>query len=123
MSRLTTEDFVLNGYQIPKGTMIMWSNTILGLDGTQFSNPEQFLPERWIEGKKNIHPFAVRPFSHGPRMCIGKRFAELEMYIVMHRLLTNFQINWKSSQPLTMSQTLLNTPDVSMDFQFNDLEI
>ena len=53
-------------------------------------------------------------------MCIGKRFAELEM-IFIYRLVTNFHINWKSPKPLTMSQTLLNTPDEKMDFQFKDL--
>ena len=38
----------------------------------QFPDPEKFIPERWLENKKEICPHAVRQFSHGPRMCIGK---------------------------------------------------
>jgi len=46
-----------------------------------------FKPERWIEQKDEIHPFANRPFGHGPRMCIGKRFAELEIQLGICKLL------------------------------------
>ena len=120
-SRVISEDMIVAGYHIPKDTLVLWSNNMLGMDESRFPESEKFLPERWLEHKKSIHPFAVRPFGHGPRMCIGKRFAELEIYIAMHRLMTNFQINWMSAQPLTMSQKLLNTPDQRLDFQFNDL--
>ena len=64
-----------------------------------------------------------QPFSHGPRMCIGKRFAELEMLIVVHKLMTNFEIKWVNEEPLTISQVLLNVPDQSLTFQFKDLNI
>ena len=56
-------------------------------------------------------------------MCIGKRFAELELLIVVHKLMTNFEIKWINKEPLTISQVLLNVPDQTLDFQFNDLEI
>jgi len=54
----------------------------MGRDPKMFPDPEKFIPERWIECKNEIHPFAVRNFSHGPRMCIGKRFAELEIQVI-----------------------------------------
>ena len=119
--RIINEDMIISGYHIPKGTFIMWSTNMLGMDENKFPNPHEFLPERWIEDKKSIHPFALRPFGHGPRMCIGKRFAELETYIVMHRLITHFQVHWMTSEPLTMTQQLLNVPDQKMDFRFDDL--
>jgi cytochrome P450 len=56
-------------------------------------------------------------------MCIGKRFAELEMLIVVHKLMTNFEIKWANKEPLTISQVLLNVPDQSLKFQFKDLNI
>ena len=40
----------------------------------QLPEPEKFLPERWIENKKEICPFSVRQFSHGPRMNDGAIF-------------------------------------------------
>ena len=52
-----------------------------------FDNPHQYIPERWLrseDGKRldsTIHPMAALPFGYGPRNCIGRRFAEQEMYI------------------------------------------
>ena len=49
--------------------MVGWNAFIFR---NQFPDPEKFIPERWLENKKEICPHAVRQFSHGPRMCIGK---------------------------------------------------
>lgn len=47
-----------------------------------FPRAREFIPERWLpEGDdlKALHPFASMPFGFGPRTCIGRRFAQLEM--------------------------------------------
>ena len=49
-----------------------------------FDNPEDFRPERWLRtGADTIHPFAVMPFGNGPRMCVGRRIAEQQMYLIL----------------------------------------
>lgn len=119
--RMLQENVTLQGYEIPKDTLAIWSTLIFQ---EQFTNHDKFLPERWLKGQcPKISPYSVRPFSHGPRMCIGKRFAELEMLIVVHKLMTNFEIKWANKEPLTISQVLLNVPDQSLKFQFKDLNI
>lgn len=51
----------------------------------------QFLPERWI-GSGSVdappprHAFASLPFGYGRRMCIGRRFAELEILILLGKV-------------------------------------
>lgn len=52
---------------------------------TQYSRTEEYIPERWLRGNtefpsaKEAHPFAYMPFGFGPRTCIGRRFAEMEL--------------------------------------------
>ena len=60
MVRVLPRDTVIREYKIPAGTLVMWSKSIMGRDPNRFPNPEQFIPERWIENKKEINPFSVR---------------------------------------------------------------
>lgn len=56
------------------------------------SEPEKFYPERWMKQSASsasnnfIHPFASLPYGHGPRMCLGRRFADLEMQILVAKV-------------------------------------
>lgn len=66
---------------------------ILNTNEDVFPNGKSFIPERWLkEGNntgcpsaKTAHPFAFLPFGFGPRMCVGRRFAELEAYSLVAR--------------------------------------
>ena len=92
--RKINHDTTVAGYQIPKDTMVMWNFHIFAQDESQFPDWQEFKPERWLGRNHGICPYSVRQFSKGPRMCIGKRFAELELQLTTHRLLKNFEIKW-----------------------------
>ena len=54
-----------------------------------FPEADQFKPERWIKGKDGDAlraGFKFLPFGFGPRMCIGRRIAELEMHLLLARV-------------------------------------
>ena len=53
-----------------------------------FKQSKEFLPERWLRHKPygKMNPFASLPFSHGTRMCIGRRIAEQEIYTLLIRV-------------------------------------
>lgn len=55
----------------------------MGRDPEVFPKPEQFSPERWLlPGSKH---FKGLSFGFGPRQCLGRRIAELEMQLfLMH---------------------------------------
>ena len=62
--------------------MLTISVPAISTDGRYFPRPTEFLPERWLPGHDDIkckHPFAFLPFGFGSRMCVGKRFADLEI--------------------------------------------
>ena len=90
-----------------------------------FPEPEKFMPERWLRGKgrADIHPFASLPFSTGPRMCIGKRFADLEVHVLTIRLLQKFKLEWAGTEgPLEGTQRLVYYPNQDLKFRFLDLK-
>lgn len=66
-------------------TDVIAVHSVLSMDPKNYPQPREFIPERWIRGNteaplaKEAHPFAYMPFGFGPRTCIGRRFAELEV--------------------------------------------
>lgn len=57
-----------------------------------FPNANEFIPDRWMRqggekyASKDAHPFVFMPFGFGPRSCIGKRLAQLEMEILLAKV-------------------------------------
>ncbi|XP_043278294.1 cytochrome P450 9e2-like [Venturia canescens] len=62
-------------------------------DPKYYPNPEKFDPERFMStSKTDIDPFTYIPFGQGPRMCIGNRFALLEIKVLVFHLLAKCYI-------------------------------
>lgn len=82
MYRKFDKDVVFSGYNVPKGTVVFADFYITGRNPNYFEEPEKFKPERWLK-KGEGHPYGSLPFSFGPRMCLGRRVAELELWVLM----------------------------------------
>ena len=89
--RTLQEDTVICGYRIPKGIQVVFPTLVTGNMEEFVSDADAFKPERWlkpqhggIEGK--LHPFASLPYGYGARMCLGRRFADLEMQILLSKV-------------------------------------
>lgn len=53
-------------------------------------------------------------------MCIGRRFAELEIEVLVIRLIRQFRLEWNYPD-LKFNVSLLNTPVGALKFKFNEL--
>lgn len=80
------------GYRIPQGTTVFPTTTVVHRDGNIWDEPDQFIPERWLEkeGMLEAKDLPYYPFSAGSRVCIGKHFAIQEIHLTMVNLLRRF---------------------------------
>ena len=128
VGRLTTKPMVIAGYQIPPGINIITQNQVSCQMDEYFVEAEHFRPERWLATTKkayqnsnsNRNKFLWLPFGHGTRMCLGRRIAELEIYIGICRLVTNFKIEYDGDGDIGVRRRLINIPDRPMTFRLVD---
>lgn len=127
--RAAGQDLVLQGYRVPKGHCVAMSNMLIQKDEEHYEKASQFIPERWLKipdevisitPAKSTNAFVYLPFGFGPRTCIGRRLAELEMEAFTSRIVRNFKIEWHYPD-LKFASKMLNIPVGDMKFRFIDL--
>ncbi|KAF9943481.1 hypothetical protein BGZ65_000968, partial [Modicella reniformis] len=69
----------------------------LHLNAEYFPQPNDYIPERWLpeEGESPFPPvqdFTFYPFSAGTRNCVGKKFAMMEMRLILATILTRYDV-------------------------------
>ncbi|XP_066268072.1 cytochrome P450 2U1-like [Branchiostoma lanceolatum] len=87
----TSNDTVMHGYDIPRGTMVhvnLWSAL---KDPTIWDEPDQFKPERFLDNQgQYTKNDAFIPFSIGRRFCLGSQLAKMEQFMFTISLLQHF---------------------------------
>lgn len=97
VTRKCEKDTTVMGQFFPKGVSIMAPTWHLHHDPTVWPDPFVFRPERFDpddsgDGLLQHHPGAYLPFGLGPRICIGKRFALLELKMAVCRILRQYRV-------------------------------
>ncbi|XP_075970526.1 cytochrome P450 302a1, mitochondrial [Anticarsia gemmatalis] len=120
VGRLSQKDFILRGYLIPKGTVIVTQNMFASRLPQYVRDPLKFCPERWLrdsDSYENIHPFLSLPFGFGPRSCIARRLAEQNISIALIRIIRDFEIKWMGGE-LGIRTLLINKPNQPIALSF-----
>ncbi|XP_046902029.1 cytochrome P450 [Hypomesus transpacificus] len=126
-ARTTVEnDIVVGDHLFPKNTLFHLCHYAVSYDEKVFTTPHSFLPQRWLRGedKYKQHAFGSVPFGFGIRACLGRRVAELEMYLILSRLIKHYEIRadpaGSTVKPIT--RTLL-VPSTPINLQFVDRKV
>ncbi|XP_015232479.1 PREDICTED: sterol 26-hydroxylase, mitochondrial-like [Cyprinodon variegatus] len=122
-SRIITEKPIsIGGYQFPKKTSFTLCHYAISHDENTFPESFRFKPERWLrDGRQRPNPFGSIPFGYGVRGCVGRRIAELEMYLVLFQLIRQFEVkpNPTTGELKSINRTVL-VPDKQLDLHFVD---
>jgi cytochrome P450 len=92
LERKALADDEIGGYLIPKGMTLAITQYVTHRHPQFWENPAVFDPQRFDPRQNVERPrYAYFPFGGGPRMCIGKGLALLEVQMVLCMLLQRFK--------------------------------
>ncbi|KAG5805234.1 hypothetical protein H9Q74_009704 [Fusarium xylarioides] len=86
----TSPGAMIDGYFVPFGTEVSVDNFAMSHDPLYFPDPDRFDPRRWIGKAARKSLDASRPFSLGPRACLGIHLANLEIRMVIAMMVYAF---------------------------------
>jgi len=100
------------GYSFPPGTTlsvpaytIHHSNEIWGPDA------DQFVPDRWAKDRiTERQKSAFIPFSYGPRACVGRNVAEMELACIVGTVFRNFDFSDEHEGEMETREGFLRKP-------------
>lgn len=99
LARTLDHDITLSNYRIPAGTPIVFSLYTTSRMSEYFEQPLAFSPDRWSRHNtvdntgcpiRRTNSSASLPFGIGRRMCLGKRMAELQMFLLLASFAAKF---------------------------------
>jgi cytochrome P450 len=91
LTHKSEEDIFVGEYLIPKGSYLLPSLWWFLHDPKEYSDPDVFKPERYMEPLNEPDPSDLA-FGYGRRSCAGRFFADASVYITIVQMLAVFNI-------------------------------
>ncbi|OAA56310.1 Cytochrome P450 [Niveomyces insectorum RCEF 264] len=102
--RRTTAPTVIDGEMLPAGVSVSGQALSLHHNPDLFRDADAFVPERWLADnpdfteteRQNLRDYVI-PFSMGPRACIGRNLAYMELSVCLAAVVLAFE--WELGRP------------------------
>lgn len=101
-----TEDLDFDGYRIPAGTSFLINSIALS---NEFEDPNEFQPERWIDGSESNATANFWGFGGGRRICVGWKVAQQALFLAFARLIYCFDLTPVRIPPNTKTRRYPST--------------
>jgi len=102
LGRFLQADWTAGGRPFPAGCGVMVSPWVTQRDGRYFTDPGRFDPERWANDLERRLPRGTYfPFGDGPRVCIGRPLALLELVLVVATIAQRFRLSAPAGPEIT----------------------
>eukprot|EP01091_Cochliopodium_minus_P005343 TRINITY_DN15290_c0_g1_i1.p1 TRINITY_DN15290_c0_g1~~TRINITY_DN15290_c0_g1_i1.p1 ORF type:complete len:495 (+),score=136.61 TRINITY_DN15290_c0_g1_i1:27-1511(+) len=97
--KCVSDDVLPSGFAVKKGYIVVWSGWCMGRYSKYWHNPNQFIPERWIDKSFNggieINPNQHIPFQFGQRRCLGEKMALFQADLTCAMILQKYTLKLK----------------------------
>ncbi|CAG0879740.1 unnamed protein product [Darwinula stevensoni] len=113
---VANNDTEINGYFIPKGTIVLGNIWSCHNDRRFWSDPEEFSPERFLDedGKVKTNVSNFLPFGLGRRQCLGESLAKIELFLFMAIFMQKFTFCVPEGHPIPPREAngsfIINSP-------------
>jgi cytochrome P450 len=122
--RVALRDFDWEGFRIPQGAMVVVSPIHTHHMREWWQEPERFDPERFTparaEDEKHTHSWV--PFGGGAHLCIGYRFAEVQVKSIMHQMLLGHRWSVTEDYRMPVQQAPISKPLDGLPLQLEALD-
>jgi cytochrome P450 len=110
--RIATEAFEWGGFEIPARSMVVISPIHTHHIAAWWEDPFRFDPSRFESSRATLdrHSHHWIPFGGGAHHCIGLRFAEAQVKLVMHHLLRKFRLSVPEGYTMPVQQAPISKP-------------
>ncbi len=103
--RRAVREYEFGGYTVPRGAYVNYCSWASHRIPEVFPDPEAFIPERFTRERKAALPRgAYVPFGGGQRVCIGKRFGQMEVKLVATMLLQRLRLDAMPGRTMRIRQ-------------------
>jgi cytochrome P450 len=102
LPRVMVENVEVGGYRLAAGTRVALAAGATHLLSRLYPDPLRFDLDRYRDpfASRTVHSFGMLTFSGGTRMCMGKRFAQLEFKAIMARIVSRVSLRAVDDSPV-----------------------
>nr|GEW72629.1 cytochrome P450 CYP82D47-like [Tanacetum cinerariifolium]GEY96206.1 cytochrome P450 CYP82D47-like [Tanacetum cinerariifolium] len=105
----STEECIVGGYTIPKGTRLLVNIWKIQHDPQIWTDLFEFQPERFLTSKKEIdvkgQQFELLPFGSGRRMCLGMSFGLEAVQFILASIIHGLELQNMSNDHTDMTES------------------
>ncbi len=110
----------VSGMAVAKGDIVLMAPWLLHRNEKRWSDPNAFVPQRFMAGSPQPDRFAYMPFGVGARVCIGAHFAIVEATLALAKIIGHFRVTLPEHEPVMPVGVVTTQPDRSPMFRIEE---
>lgn len=105
--RRAETDYLLGdtGIEIKKDMLVSIPIYAIHRDPEWYPQPDYFVPERFMSPKTAPPAYTYLAFGAGPRLCLGMRFAQMQVKMCLAKILSSFQVQITEATQVPLGYT------------------